>query len=54
MFDNDYNANNQLDVAVDKKGAIYVAKAQFTYDSNETKGSYENIIAKYSSGGSLQ
>ena len=50
----DYNARNHLDVAVDEAGAIYVAKAQFSYNDDTLEGSYQNIIAKYSTGGSLQ
>ena len=44
-----------LDVAVDKAGAIYVAKQQydleFDFDYNET---YTNVIAKYTASGTLQ
>ena len=43
-----------LDVAVDKNGAIYVAKRQFDYDPYYESEPYTNVIAKYSSGGTLQ
>lgn len=50
----DYDARNHLDVAVDKAGTIYVAKAQFSYNDDTLEGSYQNMVAKYSTSGSLQ
>lgn len=49
-----YNAYNHLDIAINDEGAIHVSKAQFTYDDDEISGSYENVIAKYASSGTLQ
>lgn len=54
LIGDNYKANNHVDVAVDKDGAIYIAKRQFDFSSYYETLSYTNIVAKYSTSGSLQ
>lgn len=49
----DASVDDFLSITVDKKGNVYVAKRHLDYDFNENSGTYKNLVAKYSTSGTL-